>query len=489
MARLARVRYHSLGVTTTLLDGKYVLDRRLGGGGMAEVFLGRTLGKAGFQRPVAIKRILPHYSNEPRFVDMFISEARLTARLRHPNIVSVLDFDQDGDSLFLVLELVDGVDLHGLLTTGPLPFDVIVYVIAEVLRGLGHAHTLPIGEDGLLGLIHRDVSPQNVLLSWEGECKVSDFGIAKARAATEASGSVLIKGKPAYMSPDQANGSPLDGTSDMFAVGVMLWEMLSGQPLFASDSMEHTLKRVLFDPIVRPSVIRHDVPADLERIALRLLERDRRQRYPNADAAIAELMASEHNPRNGREALATLLAQRFPGRAPYRSARLVRTGPDQATITPSPRTPSRVTQPARPALLSAPRRRRRVFVGAAAVVLLAAVAVGIVFAVNASSSSHDARAGSVQTPSTPPAPHTSTQEAPPVQQPVARPSTSVSTPEPSTTSAHASPSATAGDASGTAEGSSSPSVPAKKPSTTRRDRARPTAPRKPSGIEEIKLGD
>lgn len=473
-------------MTTTLLGGKYVLDRRLGGGGMAEVFLGRTVGKAGFQRPVAIKRILPHYSNEPRFVEMFISEARLTARLRHPNIVSVLDFDQDGDSLFLVMELVDGVDLHGLVTTGPLPFDVIVYVIAEVLRGLGHAHTLPIGEDGLLGLIHRDVSPQNVLLSWEGECKVSDFGIAKARAATEASGSVLIKGKPAYMSPDQANGSPLDGTSDMFSVGVMLWEMLSGQPLFASDSMEHTLKRVLFDPIVRPSVIRHDVPADLERIALRLLERDRSQRYPNADAAIAELMASEHNPRNGREALATLLAQRFPGRAPYRSARLLRTGPDQATITPSPRTPSsRATQPARPALLSAPRRRRRVFVGAAAVVLLAAVGVGIVFAVNASSSSHDARAGSAQTPSTPPAPHTSTQEPPQVQSPVAHPST----PEPSTGSAQASPSAAAGDASGTAEGSSSPSVPTKKPSTTRRERPRPTAPRKSSGIEEIKLGD
>lgn len=473
-------------MTTTLLDGKYVLDRRLGGGGMAEVFLGRTVGKAGFQRPVAIKCILPHYSNDPRFVEMFISEAQLTARLRHPNIVSVLDFDQDRDrSLFLVMELVDGTDLHGLLATGPLPFDVIVYVIIEVLRGLGHAHSLPIAEDGVLGLVHRDVSPQNVLLSWEGECKVSDFGIAKARAATEASASVLIKGKPAYMSPDQANGSPLDGTSDMFSVGVMLWEMLSGQPLFASDSMEHTLKRVLFDPIVRPSIIRRDVPADLERIALRLLERDRRQRYPNADAAIAELMACEHSPRNGREALATLLAQRFPGRAPYRPAGLVLTGPDQATITPS----SRLTQPARPALLSpAPsphRRRSRVLVGAVVVVLVAA-GVGIVFAVNASSSSsRDARAGSSQVMT--PAPSASTQE--PVQQPASSAWSAPTPTVPASAQVSGGETAAAADASKQPEGSSSPPAPAKKPNTTPRDRARSSAPRKPSGIEEIKLGD
>lgn len=374
---------------TTLLGGKYVLDKRLGGGGMAEVFLARTVGKAGFQRPVAIKRILPHYSNEGRFVDMFVIEARHTARLRHPNIVTVLDFDQDSDgSLFLVMELVDGTDLSGLLATGTLPFEVIVYVTIEVLRGLGHAHSLPIGDDGVRGLVHRDVSPQNVLLSWEGECKVSDFGIAKARAATEASASVLVKGKPAYMSPDQANGNALDGTSDMFSVGVMLWEMLSGQPLFASDSLERTLARVMFEPIVRPSVVRRGVPLDLERIALRLLERDRRQRYADADAAIAELMASEHNPRNGREALASLLAQRFPGRAPLRIRDVVRTGPDQATITPS----VRATQPDRPALLSPLRRRRRRALAGIAAAVLVAAAGGIVAVSSMRSSPRDAHA-------------------------------------------------------------------------------------------------
>ena len=211
-------------------SGKYRLDARLGGGGMAEVFLGSTVGAEGFSRKVAIKRVLGGFSDNRAFADMFVSEAQISSRLVHPNIVSVLDFDRDAEKrLFLVMELVEGKDLDALISTGVLPFPVVVFVISEVLRGLGYAHDLPVGSD-VRGVVHRDVSPHNVLLSWEGAVKVSDFGIAKARAASEATASEFIKGKPAYMSPEQANGQRLDGRSDLFAVGVMLWEMLVGPP-------------------------------------------------------------------------------------------------------------------------------------------------------------------------------------------------------------------------------------------------------------------
>ena len=222
-------------------SGKYRLDARLGGGGMAEVFVGAAVGAEGFSRKVAIKRVLPGFSDNPAFAKMFVDEAQISARLVHPNIVSVLDFDRDADNrLFLVMELVEGQDLDALMATGLLPFPVVIFVIGEVLRGLGHAHDLPVGAD-LRGIVHRDVSPHNVLLSWEGAVKVSDFGIAKARAASEATASVFIKGKPAYMSPEQANGQALDGRSDLFAVGVMLWEMLVGRRLFVGEDTRATL--------------------------------------------------------------------------------------------------------------------------------------------------------------------------------------------------------------------------------------------------------
>ena len=161
---------------------------------MAEVFLGNTVGAEGFSRPVAIKRVLPGYSDNPQFAKMFIVEARISSRLVHPNIVSVLDFDRDHENrLFLVMELVDGKDLDALLQTGPLPASVVIHIIGEMLRGLGYAHDLPGTTDAMRGVVHRDVSPHNVLLSWEGAAKVSDFGIAKAREASSATALCLSK--------------------------------------------------------------------------------------------------------------------------------------------------------------------------------------------------------------------------------------------------------------------------------------------------------
>lgn len=279
---------------------------------MAEVFLASTMGAEGFQRRVAIKRVLPGYSDNAAFAQMFVAEARLSSQLVHPNIVSVVDFDRDAEGrLFLVMELVEGKDLDALVATGPLPVPVVIFVITEVLRGLGFAHDLPVGS-GVRGIIHRDVSPHNVLLSWEGAVKVSDFGIAKARAASEATASQLIKGKPAYMSPEQANGQPLDGRSDLFAVGVMLWEMLVGRRLFVAEDTRATLAAVLFGQIPRPRAMRGDIPKDLERVVMKLLERDLPARYATAEQAIAALLACADAPKAGRELLIATLAERFP---------------------------------------------------------------------------------------------------------------------------------------------------------------------------------
>ncbi|CAN5922812.1 hypothetical protein BH11MYX3_BH11MYX3_30340 [soil metagenome] len=300
--------------------GKYRLDQRLGGGGMAEVFLASTLGAEGFSRRVAIKRVLPGFSDNPAFAQMFISEAQISCSLVHPNIVSVLDFDRGSDGgLFLVMELVDGKDLDALVSSGTVPIPVMIFVISEVLRGLGYAHDLPSGND-VRGIVHRDVSPHNVLLSWEGAVKVSDFGIAKARSASEATASVFIKGKPAYMSPEQANGQPLDGRSDLFAVGVMMWEMLVGRRLFYGEDTRATLAAVLFGQIPRPRAMRGDIPKDLEKVVMTLLERDIPSRYPTAEAAITELLDCSDAPRNGREALIALLAERFPQDARVRQS-------------------------------------------------------------------------------------------------------------------------------------------------------------------------
>nr|MDQ3299982.1 serine/threonine protein kinase [Myxococcota bacterium] len=304
------------------VSGKYRLDQRLGGGGMAEVFLGSTMGAEGFSRKVAIKRVLPGYSDNEQFARMFIEEARISSQLVHPNIVSVLDFDRDAEQrLFLVMELVEGKDLDALVSSGVLPVPVVIFVIGEVLRGLGFAHDLPVGTD-MRGIIHRDVSPHNVLLSWDGSVKVSDFGIAKARSASAATASVFIKGKPAYMSPEQANGQSLDGRSDLFAVGIMLWEMLVGRRLFTGEDTRAMLAGVLFGQIPRPRSLRADIPKDLERVCMKLLERDLPARYATAEHAIADLLHCSDAPKAGREALAAALAERFPQQVPVRQSLL-----------------------------------------------------------------------------------------------------------------------------------------------------------------------
>lgn len=281
---------------------RYRVGERIGAGGMAEVFVGTQIGLEGFERRVAIKRVLAGLSEVPAFCEMFIAEAQIASRLVHSNIVPVHDFSRDPQGrLFLVMELVHGRDLAAVLESGPIPPSLAIYIIVETLRGLGYAHDL--------GVIHRDVSPHNVLLGYEGDVKLGDFGLARARDASGNVHSENVRGKPSYMSPEQCSGEPLDGRSDLYSVGVMLWEMLAHQPLFSGTPRE-IMGQVMFKEIVPPSAIRPGVPRDLEKFVMTMIARDRNARYANAPTAIAELLKCDEAPRDGRGDLARLLGER-----------------------------------------------------------------------------------------------------------------------------------------------------------------------------------
>ncbi len=291
---------------------KYKIVEKLGAGGMAEVFSADAQGEAGFSRRVALKRVLAGFSEQPQFAAMFIAEARLASAMNHPNVVAVLDFAKGDDGrLFLVMEYIHGRDLSAVLEAGPLSPPLIIYLLVEMLRGLGYAHDFADPDGTVRGLVHRDVSPHNVMVSYEGAVKLNDFGLAKAKSASGNARSATAKGKVSYMSPEQANGDSIDGRSDLFAVGVMLWEMLAHESLFVGTPSE-CIAQLMFKEIPPPSSKRSRVPADLERIAMRLLERDRANRYPTAEAVVDDLLRCRDAARDARGDLARLLAQRFP---------------------------------------------------------------------------------------------------------------------------------------------------------------------------------
>lgn len=297
------------------LGTKYRLGPQIGGGGMAEVYRGAIMGAEGFTRSVAIKRIHASFSSDPRFAAMFVNEARIASLLQHANICSVLDFDRDDDQRFyLVMELVEGVDLHALTHDGPLPVEIAVHIAAEVLAGLDHAHEL-VSDGKKLEIVHRDVSPHNIMLSWTGGVKLVDFGIAKAVAATNASQSGALKGKVSYMSPEQAQGQAVDGRSDVFALGIVLHEMLAGRRLFSGQSEPEVLARVVGQPIPRPGELSPAVGEDLDAIVMAMLERDLTRRLSSARAAQEALLTCRASTARGALDLRELLARRFPDRA------------------------------------------------------------------------------------------------------------------------------------------------------------------------------
>lgn len=347
---------------------RYRLGELLGSGGLGEVFRATKLGAEGFERTVAVKRIRPELAQQERFVRLFIREAQVLSRLAHPNVVNAWGFDRDANGqLFLVMEYVDGVDLKKLIDSGPLPQPVVIFIVTEILNGLGHAHHLPDAE-GALGVVHRDLSPHNVLLSWEGAVKVADFGLAKFQWSRHVSASFDLQGKVAFMSPEQAAHQPLDGRSDLFSVGVMLWEMLTGERLFAREHEDATTTkwRVLTDRIEPPGVFR-PVAVDLGAVVMRLLDRDPAQRYPTAGAARAALIACEGASKLARQELERILVSRFPQAFARRAL---------AVVQASAHEPRGRTQTAPPCNLPRARRRPRWAVLVVVVCVLATVGIG-----------------------------------------------------------------------------------------------------------------
>ncbi|HEY1550182.1 MAG TPA: protein kinase, partial [Kofleriaceae bacterium] len=303
---------HTLIASASKESSRYEILERLGAGGMGEVYLGRHVGEAGFEKVVAIKRVRAAFSDDAAFGESFIQEAKLASRLQHENIVSVTDFSRDAEGrLFLVMEAVDGRDLAAVLATGPLPASIIIYIMGEMCRGLGYAHVLPDASGATRGLVHRDVSPQNCLLSFGGAVKVSDFGLAKAMSTSGNAATGVVRGKISYLSPEQANAESLDGRSDLFALGTVLYEMLTHRPLFVGTAQE-CIAQILFKPIPSPQTVFSRAPDDLSAIAMRLLARDRAERYQTAEDVLEDLLACADAPRNGRRELAALLAERFP---------------------------------------------------------------------------------------------------------------------------------------------------------------------------------
>jgi len=277
--------------------GKYLLQRKLAEGGMAEVFLARQGGVEGFEKPVVIKRILPRLSGQQHFVDMFLNEAKVAARLSHPALCQVFDFGRVDGQYFIAMEFIHGENLRNLTRVAterglPPPPGLVARVVADMLGGLHYAHTR-CGPDGRrLGLVHRDVSPQNVLCTHDGGVKVVDFGIVKATEADDGNRTQagLLKGKYAYMSPEQCRGRPIDARSDVFAAGILLWELLTWRRLFKRDSDLATIVAVAADDAVpRASSVAPEVPAALDAICARALARAVDDRYPSAQEMQREL--------------------------------------------------------------------------------------------------------------------------------------------------------------------------------------------------------
>ena len=263
------------------LLGGYELLQRLAVGGMAEVFLARRVGPEGFEKRVALKRILPHLATQPDFVRMFLDEARLAARLDHPHIVHLHDFGRDGDTYYLAMELVAGEDLQSIIRTGhklsqPIAPAEAATLLVAACEALHHAHEQ--------GVVHRDVTPSNLLVSYDGVIKLADFGIAKAESAAATTVAGALKGKIAYMSPEQAGGQAIDRRSDVYSLGVCAWELLSGRRLRVAETEIEMLAKVQAGEVPRLHTMRRELPRALCAIVERALAREPEARFPTARA-------------------------------------------------------------------------------------------------------------------------------------------------------------------------------------------------------------
>lgn len=278
------------------MAGRYEILAEIASGGMATVYLGRLASAPGFERQVAIKKLHPHLERQKDFIEMFLDEARIAARIHHPNVVQTLEFGADENGHFLVMDYVEGPTLAKLLakvvSTGDrIPTPISIRIALDALAGLHAAHELHDEQGRLMNVVHRDVSPQNILISVDGLARITDFGVARANERLAVTRTGQLKGKLSYMAPEQARGDTTDLRADVFAMGVILWECLTGRRLFRgkTDTEAETLTKVLYGEITKVSAVNPEVHPYLDAICARALERPLEARFASCAEFIEAL--------------------------------------------------------------------------------------------------------------------------------------------------------------------------------------------------------
>ncbi|MEX1368542.1 MAG: serine/threonine-protein kinase [Nannocystaceae bacterium] len=307
--------------------GRYELIHRLGHGGMAAVFLGRATGRAGFEKLVAVKVIHPHLAAEPEFVEMFLDEARIAARLHHPHVVEIHDLGDDDGVFYMVMEYIEGETLASVLRQlrkqqERLPLTAVLQVVADACEGLSSAHELTHPDGRPMHLVHRDVSPHNLLVGMDGRVKVVDFGIAKATGRRSSTRTGQLRGKLAYMSPEQAGGKDIDHRTDLFALGAVLWELLTNERLFMGETESETIAAVHACELPDIHSRRDDLPPGVAELVSRALARDPEERFESAQDMLRETRSllrslqtdDDHEP---RDELAAVMDRLFSARIGY----------------------------------------------------------------------------------------------------------------------------------------------------------------------------
>src|SRR5687768_7705806 len=290
--------------------GDYRLLRKIAQGGMAEIFLAQDpKGEI-----CAIKRILPHLAHEESFIRMFIDEARIVSHIQHHNVAQVYDQGKANGYYYIAMEFVQGHSLLALSERAksmkiPLPRGLLAYIIAELLAGIASAHSARDAKGRHLGIVHRDVTPQNVLISYDGEVKLIDFGVAKARARLTQTEAGFTKGKLSYMSPEQARGEELDARSDLFSVGIVLYEITTNTRLFNKEGPGGILGAIVNDPVPPPALKVKSYPKQLESIVMKALEKDVHRRWQSAEEMRESLLryARNEQPAPGKQRLKDLI--------------------------------------------------------------------------------------------------------------------------------------------------------------------------------------
>jgi tRNA A-37 threonylcarbamoyl transferase component Bud32 len=265
--------------------GPYRLREKIAQGGMAELYKADYLRRDGFRRTMAVKRVLPHLAENQDFINMFIREARLAALLQHPNIVQIFDFGKIQNAYFIAMEYIDGLNLGQMMVhlKSGLPVDMTIFLGIKISLGLDYSHKRKDDESGLpLGIVHRDISPQNILVSTQGEVKISDFGISKANTEPSLTQAGVIKGKLGYLSPEQALGQEVDHQCDIYALGLVLYEILTASRVYQFDSDIDAIRIIPEMAIVPLNKVRSDIPDGLNDIVMKCLEKDKALRYADA---------------------------------------------------------------------------------------------------------------------------------------------------------------------------------------------------------------